>query len=108
MLIARALASDPALLIMDEPTASIDAKGQTAIYRRLKSMLPSKTVIVVSHDLNVLMGYATKVAYVQDRTLYLHDGPQWSREGLQKHLGRTVDHVCPVELFNPGGGHHHD
>jgi zinc transport system ATP-binding protein len=54
--IARALVTDPELLILDEPTASIDTKGQNDFYSLLKELNRTITIIVVSHDLMVVSG----------------------------------------------------
>ena len=52
--IARALVTDPDILLLDEPTASIDAKGQNDFYALLKELNRKITIIVVSHDLMVV------------------------------------------------------
>ena len=52
VMIARALCAHPAILILDEPTASIDVAGQRDIYELLKLLAKSITVIVVSHDIS--------------------------------------------------------
>ena len=62
-LIAFALLGKPNVLILDEPTASIDGPGEEKIYElihRLQEQL-GMTVILVSHDLNFVYRYATKV-----------------------------------------------
>jgi ATP-binding cassette subfamily B protein len=47
--LARAFMSDGALLILDEPTASVDAKTEYEIFKRFESMTESKSVILISH-----------------------------------------------------------
>lgn len=62
-LIAFALLGDPAVLILDEPTASIDKPGEEKMYglvRRLRDA-HGLTVIMVSHELSVIYNYATQV-----------------------------------------------
>jgi len=90
--IARALFKNPKLLILDEPTASIDVKGQEEIYQLLKELNKEKTIIVVSHDLSVILKYASNVAYI-NKNIYLHEVPKLN----------TLDkdgHFCEVELMN--------
>jgi zinc transport system ATP-binding protein len=58
--IARALVSQPKLLLLDEPTASIDTKGQADFYRLLRELNQDMTVLVVSHDLLVISRYVKK------------------------------------------------
>jgi zinc transport system ATP-binding protein len=49
--VARALVTDPQLLFLDEPTASIDTKGQGEFYSLLKELNKTVSIIIVSHDL---------------------------------------------------------
>ena len=90
--IARALFNSPTLLILDEPTASIDPAGQEMIYKLLKELNKDKTIIVVSHDISVILKYAKKVAYV-NKNLILHEVPNL------KNLDKN-GHFCEVELMN--------
>jgi len=64
ILIARALVSNPELLVLDEPTASIDTKGQTDFYNLLKELNESLTILMVSHDLLTISSYAKSIACV--------------------------------------------
>ena len=65
--IARALCSNPKILLLDEPTASIDVKGQREIYELLKELNKSICIVVVSHDISVLLNYAKNVAHINKR-----------------------------------------
>ena len=62
-LIAFALLGKPNVLILDEPTASIDKPGEERIYELLHRLQDEYgiTVVLVSHDLNFVYRYATKV-----------------------------------------------
>ena len=51
VLIARALVSDPEILILDEPTANIDADSEKQLNTLLKKLSPDHTIILVTHDL---------------------------------------------------------
>ncbi len=64
--LARAIALDPELLFLDEPTAGLDplsASGFDELVRHLKELL-GLTVVVVSHDLDLLWGVADRVAFL--------------------------------------------
>ena len=97
--IARALCANAKILMLDEPTASIDTKGQAEIYTILKQINSrSIGVVLVSHDLNIALNYATKVAYVS-KNLYLHDiSPQMMKRDFIEHLVHEHNHFCDVEV----------
>ena len=96
--IARALATDAQILILDEPTASIDSKGQISLYATLKELNKNKCIITVSHDVNVVLGFANKVAYI-NKTLYIHDSPATNKAKILQDIGSLDSHICPVELM---------
>ena len=95
VMIARALCAHPRILILDEPTASIDPKGQKEIYELLRRLNEHMTILVVSHDLSIILEYANKVAYV-NRTLVLHD---ISNKKSIFHTHGNEDHFCEIELL---------
>ncbi len=64
VLIARALCSHPKLLILDEPTSNIDIKGQKEIYSLLKKLNENITILVVTHDLNFIRDYSSRILYI--------------------------------------------
>lgn len=94
VMIARALCSHPSVVILDEPTSSIDADGQKQIYDLLKELNKTMTIIVVSHDISITMEYANKVAYI-NKTLSFHDMKQ-TRSRFSLH---PQGHFCEVELL---------
>jgi len=91
--IARALCSNPKIMLLDEPTASIDVKGQQDIYELLKELNKTICIVVVSHDLSILLNYTKNVAHI-NRSLVYH-----SLEQVQKSVTLTNDHLCEVELL---------
>lgn len=60
-LIARALIANPRLLILDEPTASVDIKIEEDIFEILKNLSNKITIIIVSHDVSFVSSYVNKV-----------------------------------------------
>lgn len=64
-LLARALISDPDLLLLDEPVANIDAKSIAAILDRLGSYKNKKTILMVTHDLKTIVERVDQVLCVQ-------------------------------------------
>lgn len=95
VMIARALCAHPKLLMLDEPTASIDVKGQKEIYELLKMLNKTMTVIVVSHDISVILEYANKAAHVNKR-LAFHD---ISDKKSIFHTHGDEEHFCEIELL---------
>lgn len=99
VLIARALSAEPKILLMDEPTASVDAQFQTYLYDLLKELNSTITIIVVSHDFSVLSTYINSVACL-NQTLYYHEGSEITDEMLHS------TYHCPVDLIAHGGVPH--
>lgn len=94
--IARALACEAKILFLDEPTASIDTAGQMEIFKLLKTLNETVGIVIISHDINVALNYATKVAHI-NKTLYIHDVTTASpTPAFQK----TTGHFCPIELIS--------
>lgn len=71
VLMARALACEPLILMLDEPTANIDMRIETEIFDLLKKLSRRMTIIVVSHDVGFISGYVGRVACL-NRTLVCH------------------------------------
>jgi phosphate transport system ATP-binding protein len=65
--LARALAIDPEVLLLDEPTSSLDPLATESIEALIKTLVPRITVIIVTHNL----AQATRVS---DRTIFLYQG----------------------------------
>ncbi len=98
--IARALCSEAKIILLDEPTSSIDTNGQIQIYSLLKKLNENLGIIVVSHDVNVAVGFADKVAYV-NKTLFMHNiAKDEVKQRVLEKLKSSSSHVCPMELIN--------
>lgn len=80
--IAGILASEPEVLILDEPTAGLDPIGKREIMELIKKYHESgdKTIIVVTHDMDIVLNYAKKVIVLNDSKL--------------------IETLTPSELFN--------
>lgn len=67
VLLARALAGEPKLLLLDEPTASVDGRVEQDIYELFKRLNERVTIVLVSHDLGFISTYVHHVACVNRR-----------------------------------------
>ena len=95
VMIARALCAHPQILILDEPTSSIDITGQKEIYELIKKLNESITIIVVSHDISVILEYANTAAHI-NKTLSYHD---ISDKKQTFHTHGNDEHFCEIELL---------
>jgi len=94
VMIARALCAHPQILILDEPTSNIDVDGQQQIYELLQMLNQSITIIVVSHAISVVLGFASKVVHINKKmTSHLLNKTENSEI-------KNSEHFCEVEFFN--------
>lgn len=98
VLIARALTTKPKLLLLDEPTASIDSKTGKSFYDLLKKLNKDITVILVSHDIGAISAYVNKIACLNKKLVY-HNTKEISAEMLE-HV-----YHCPADLIAHGVPH---
>jgi ATP-binding cassette subfamily C protein CydD len=83
--IARAFLKDAPLLILDEPTSSLDPQSEVLIQRALEQLMQNRTVLVIAHRYNTI-AHAQQIAVLEDGRL-IEIGPQ---EVLRWHKGSYV------------------
>jgi zinc transport system ATP-binding protein len=99
MLIARALAEKPRLLLLDEPTASVDAKSRAQIFNLLADLNRSgMTILLVTHDTMAVSSQVHQIACLNRRLVY-HGEPELKEETLHAMYG------CPIDLIAHGVPH---
>ena len=70
-MIAQALASEPEIIFLDEPTANVDSIVENKIYDLLAELNQRITIVVVSHNLNVVTRYASHLACINHVLSYM-------------------------------------
>ncbi len=96
--IARAIARDPQLLLLDEPMASIDPEMQNSFYNLLSNLRERMAIVLVSHDVGAVSIHVDKIACLNKR-LYYHGPVEDSAEGLEEV------YKCPIDLISHGIPH---
>jgi iron complex transport system ATP-binding protein len=99
--LAMALAQEPQILLLDEPTSHLDLKYQIEIMSILKQLTRTGLSVLVSlHDLNLAMRFSDRVALVANRQLLALGEPEevLTRKLIEKAYG------LPVELIQTAGG----
>ncbi|MDD3653523.1 MAG: metal ABC transporter ATP-binding protein [Desulfotomaculaceae bacterium] len=98
VLLARALAVEPRILLLDEPTSNVDSYSKTLIYSILKELSRRIAVIVVTHDIWAISSLIDQVACLNVK-LHYHGGTELNDEIIQNVFG------CPVDLIAHGVPH---
>lgn len=98
VMVARALAGQPKILLLDEPTASVDYQAEQNLYELLAHLSTNMTIILVSHDIGVVSRQVKNLACL-NRKLFHH--------GSKEILPSVMESVygCPVDLIAHGTPH---
>lgn len=106
-LLGRAIISDPAVLILDEPSTYIDKRFEARLYQLLAEINKDCAIILVSHDIGTVLQQVKSIACVNE-TLDYHPDAGVTTEWLERNFN------CPIELLGHGtlphrvlGEHHH-
>lgn len=96
--IARALATEPVILLLDEPTSNVDAEASQNLYELLKELNQHVTILLISHDLTAVSRYVKTIGCINRRLVY-HREKQLTMDMLAQGYG------CPVDLIAHGMPH---
>ncbi|MGM0598479.1 MAG: metal ABC transporter ATP-binding protein [Candidatus Rifleibacteriota bacterium] len=97
-LVARAIVTDPEILLLDEPTSNIDIHGTEHFYKLFEKLNRKYTILMVSHDIGFVSNRVKSVICIR-QTLQVHPISELTGDTLQKLYGTGVsairhDHRC--------------
>ena len=99
VLIARALVSDPCLLLLDEPTSNIDPQSRFCFYEFLSDLSSKVTILVVSHDLSITASKVSSIACLNRKLIY-NEKPEITQDMFSLLYG-VHNHNCPMANVFP-------
>lgn len=97
-IIARALSSDPKVLLLDEPTVYVDAPTEAHFYDIVSQLRDQMAIVLVTHDVGVLPGLVTRVACL-NRRLHTHDTNEITPDMLE------AAYLCPTDTIDNDTSH---
>jgi zinc transport system ATP-binding protein len=101
-LIARALASEPDLLVLDEPTANVDIAIGEEVYKLLRELNRRMTIVLVTHDLGFVSTFVDSVVCV-NRSVVVHPTAEVTGEVISQMYGRDLRLVRHNHTGHEGG-----
>lgn len=99
VMLARALAQEPKVLLLDEPTSSLDIKNQHEMLELVSSISKNENicVVVVLHDLNLALRYCDRFLLLKDNKVFSYGGAEiMTQENIEDVYGIpvTIKSVC--------------
>ena len=93
VMLARALAQQPKLLLLDEPTSSLDPRNQYEVLSIIKNIAKNKNiaVIIVIHDLNLALRYCDRFLFIKNEKIY-------SYGDIQTMTADCIEHVYEMPV----------
>lgn len=94
--LARALVSDPELLIMDEPSTALDPETRQSFFKLIEKLNKEKgsTVVMITHDTTQVGQYANKMLYLDKGVIFYGPFADFCHsEDMEKYFGRFAQHL---------------
>jgi len=98
VILARAVAMEPKILLLDEPTSHIDAKFTSHFYDILKELHARMAIVMVTHDITAVSTHVGRIACL-NKQIHLHSTPEITGQVLSEMYS------CPVEIIAHGIPH---
>jgi len=96
--IARALTTEPDILLLDEPATNVDPQMSASVYELLRVLNERVTILLISHDMNAVSSYVKTVGCL-NRRLFYHGDEEFTPEMTQ------LAYQCPIDLVAHGVPH---
>lgn len=96
--ISRALATEPKILLLDEPTASVDPHATTQIYDLFSKLNEDISILLISHDMTAISTYVKTIGCINRRLVYHHE------KALTPEMV-AIGYECPIDLIAHGIPH---
>lgn len=96
VMIARAIAQEPSVILLDEPIANLDIKHQFAVMKLLRELSQSGTIVVVAiHDL-------AQAAHFCNKTIMLKNGEMFAFGGDEVYSRKNINGLFDIEIDSYG------
>lgn len=109
-LIARALAGQPDILLMDEPTAGVDTASQEVLAQVLQRLAASgTTLLIVTHELDALRGIVTRIIEISSGTVGFDGTPEeWAAHETARVHAASAHHAADAHHDTDTRHDHHE
>lgn len=107
IIIAKAIAQEPQLFLLDEPTSDLDLKNQIQVMKKLRSLVSdsesSKSALVAIHDINIAARFSDRIILLSDGKIVADGTPLevLTSENIAKVFGVTSEISLPTSVFEP-------
>lgn len=98
VILARAVAMEPEILLLDEPTSHVDVRFTSHFYDILKELHEKMAIVMVTHDITAVSTHVERIACL-NRKIYIHSTPEITGQVLSEM------YACPVEIIAHGIPH---
>ena len=106
VIIAKAVAQDTNLLLLDEPTSDLDLKNQIGIMKRIKHLVSDKeskkSALIAIHDINIAARFSDRILLLDEGKIIAHGTPEkvLNKDNIARVFGVTSD-IFPATENDP-------
>ena len=107
IIIAKAIAQEPQLFLLDEPTSDLDLKNQIQVMKKLKSLVSDtespKSALIAIHDINIAARFSDRIILLSDGEIVADGTPieVLTSENIAKVFDVTSEISLPTSVFEP-------